>query len=54
MLLEEGSEKAELKQEAKLNPLLPAFVQCQKHSRNCFPAKDLLFCLTLLQAVVFL
>lgn len=39
-LLEEGSKKAELGQETKLNPLLPAFVQCQKHSRNCFPARD--------------
>lgn len=35
-LLEEGSKKAELKQEIKLHPQLPAFVQCQKHSRNLF------------------
>lgn len=35
-LLEEGSKKAELKQEIQFNPQLPAFVQCQKHSRNLF------------------
>lgn len=39
-LLGEGLKRAELKQETKLNPLFPAFVQCQKHSRNCLPAKD--------------
>lgn len=39
-LLEEGSKKAELQQETKLSPLLPAFVQCQKHSRNRSPAGD--------------
>jgi len=38
-LLEEGSKKAELKQETKLGPQLPAFVQCQTHGRSRFPAR---------------